>query len=187
MLLRTWFPVRREIYASDPLNSKPTKRTTIWTLTLTNSRSVSCQSSWTLMETTGTKESQLNLCEVLCISYVIAYVFPMRCISTLSAIFQTSCNCANITWSFYQITWRHMTFFKKCKCCAFKTHQRCTIITCDTSQFLRHIRCEIHSVFIDEVWYAQENTWDLTHTQTQIHAQGRHNCSLLNIISDKVH
>ena len=76
VLLRTWFPVRREIYASDPLNSKPTKRTTIWTLTLTNSRSVSCQSSWTLMETTGTKESQLKLvwislyflCNCLCAS-----------------------------------------------------------------------------------------------------------------------
>ena len=76
VLLRTWFPVRREIYASDPLNSKPTKRTTIWTLTLTNSRSVSCQSSWTLMETTGTKESQLKLvwislyflCNCLCVS-----------------------------------------------------------------------------------------------------------------------
>ena len=34
VLLRTWFPVRWEIYASDPSNSKPTKRTTIWTLTL---------------------------------------------------------------------------------------------------------------------------------------------------------
>ena len=88
----------------------------------------------------------------------------MRCISTLSAIFQTSCDCANITWSSYQITWRHMTFFKKCKYRAFKTHQRCTIITCDTSPILRHIRCEIHSVFIGEVWYAQEITWDLTHT-----------------------
>ena len=86
------------------------------------------------------------------------YVLPMRCIGTLAAIFQISC-----TVLILHETLSKLHVFKKCKCCAFKTHQRCTIITCDTSQFLRHIRCEIHSVFIDEVWYAQENTWDLTH------------------------
>ena len=75
--------------------------------------------------------------------------------------------------------------FKKCKCCAFKTHQRCTIITYDTSQFLRHIHYEIHSVFIDEVWYAQENTRDLTHKHKDMHKVGA--IAVFNIISDRVH
>ena len=75
--------------------------------------------------------------------------------------------------------------FKKCKYCAFETHQRCTIITCDTSQFLRHIHCEIHSVFIDEVWYAQENTRDLTHKHKDMHKVGT--IAVFNIISDRVH
>ena len=50
-----------------------------------------------------------------------------------------------------------MTFLKNANACAFKTHQRCTIITCDTSQFLGHIRCEIHSVFIDETWHTHKH------------------------------
>ena len=135
---------------------KPTKRTTIWTLTLTNSRSVSWQPSWTLTETTVTKENQLKLVRFSLYFLRDCYVLPTRCISTLFAIVQTS----HVALSkLHEGTWR----FKKCKYCAFQAHQRCTIITCDTHNFFvtfvvkstasSGMRKKIH-----ETWHTSANT-----------------------------